>query len=237
MANSTQMPQPSRAAGPCQNGVTRPKPGTVTGRVWEIADEVSKAAGVAAVRKGVIAKGRAEGINEATLSTQYGHWRRFHGFSKAAETTTNAPGGEAIERRILKKLSNQVVGNAGLYYVCYRLSLAGWNAMPTSRNARGIDILAYNQAGDRFLTIQVKALSKRNPVPLGLTLPVFSAQHIVICQRVLSEPPRCFVLSGEDVRQRAHRGLKEGKESYWLQPKAYEEFLDRWDRIGSGLEG
>ena len=37
------------------------------------------------------------------------------------------------------KLNPQVVGNVGLYYVCYKLSLQGWNVMPTARNARGID--------------------------------------------------------------------------------------------------
>ncbi len=184
-----------------------------------------------------MATGTTAGINENTVHTQYGHWRRFHGLRGRVSQPSAAPGAGVVETRIVKKLSNQVVGNAELYYVCYRLSLAGWNAMPTSRNAKGIDILAYNQAGDDFRTVQVKSLSKRNPVPLGTVLPAFIAQHIVICQRVLDEPPRCFVLSGEDVRQRAHPALKDGQESYWLQPKAYEEFLDRWDRIGSGCDG
>ena len=37
--------------------------------------------------------------------------------------------------------NNQMVGNIGLFYTCYRLSRLGWNAMPTSRNARGVDII------------------------------------------------------------------------------------------------
>lgn len=220
-----------------QNGVTRPASGTVTGRVWDFADELQRMMGRPPSRSEVMAKGAAAGINDNTVHTQYGHWRRFHGLRGRLSEPSATPGAVAVETRIVKKLANQVVGNAGLYYVCYRLSLAGWNAMPTSRNAKGIDILAYNQAGDDFRTIQVKALSKRNPVPLGTVLPAFIAQHIVICQGVLKEPPRCFVLSGEDVRRRAHRGFKDGQESYWLQPKAYEEFLDKWDRIGSGCEG
>ena len=40
--------------------------------------------------------------------------------------------------------SGQVVGNIGMYYAAYRLSLMGWNVMPTSRNAKGIDLLAYD---------------------------------------------------------------------------------------------
>jgi hypothetical protein len=43
------------------------------------------------------------------------------------------------------KISNQLVGNMGLYYICYELSKRGWNALPTSRNARGIDIVIYSQ--------------------------------------------------------------------------------------------
>jgi hypothetical protein len=29
------------------------------------------------------------------------------------------------------KPSIQIVGNAGLYYVCYELSRRGWNVLPT----------------------------------------------------------------------------------------------------------
>lgn len=61
----------------------------------------------------------------------------------------------------------QVVGNAGMYYAAYRLSLLGWNVMPTARNARGIDLLAYDATGKHFKGFQIKALSKRAPVPLG----------------------------------------------------------------------
>jgi hypothetical protein len=41
-----------------------------------------------------------------------------------------------------QRLDQQVTGNTGLYYCCYRLSLLGWNVMPTARNARGVDILS-----------------------------------------------------------------------------------------------
>jgi hypothetical protein len=65
---------------------------------------------------------------------------------------------------------HQVVGNIGMYYAAYRLSRRGWNVMPTSRNARGIDLLAYDAPAGRYLGIQVKALSKpKAPVPLGTT--------------------------------------------------------------------
>jgi hypothetical protein len=68
------------------------------------------------------------------------------------------------------RLRPQVVGNGGLYFAAYRLSKMGWNVMPTSRNARGVDILAYDMHTQNYLGIQVKALSKRNNVPLGRSI-------------------------------------------------------------------
>ena len=59
-----------------------------------------------------------------------------------------------------QKKSTQITANIGLYYVCYQLSRRGWNVMPTARNARGIDIVAY-KGSKGFIGIQVKTLSKR----------------------------------------------------------------------------
>ena len=131
---------------------------------------------------------------------------------------------------------NQVVGNVGLFYVCYRLSRFGWNVMPTARNARGIDILIYSQDATRTHTIQVKALSQRSPVPLGGKLDGLLGDFFIICRNVALDTPECFVLTPAEVRGLAHKGEKDGKTSYWLQPKQYEtlDFQDKWDRIGKG---
>jgi hypothetical protein len=43
--------------------------------------------------------------------------------------------------------------------------------MPTARNARGVDIIAYSPDGKRFMGVQVKALlSAKPPVPIETTL-------------------------------------------------------------------
>jgi hypothetical protein len=232
MTNSSEVRRATSAL-PQQNGVTRPSAGSITGRV-----------GRPPTRREVIAKGVAEGINENTLHTQYGHWRKFHGIvgNTAGVATTEARKNVAVAAdgallRPAAKLSNQVVGNVGLYFVCYRLSLAGWNVMPTARNARGIDIVLYSTTGKRFATVQVKALSNPAPVPLGSHLDHLFADHFVICRRVASERPECFVMTSAEVRERAHKGVKNEKETYWLQPKSYEEFREQWERIGSGLDG
>jgi hypothetical protein len=107
--------------------------------------------------------------------------------------------------------------------------------MPTARNARGVDIIAYSRDATRFVGVQVKALSRRNPVPLGPTLEKVMGDFWVIVNRVTGAPT-AFVLLPSEVRGLAHRGEKENRVSYWLQPSAYdqERFREAWQRIGRG---
>jgi hypothetical protein len=108
--------------------------------------------------------------------------------------------------------------------------------MPTARNAKGIDVLIYSQDAKRTLTVQVKALSKRSPVPLGGKLDNLIGDFFIVCRNLASHAPECFILTPEEVINLAHKGEKNGKISYWLQPKQYEgdSFATRWDRIGQG---
>ncbi len=62
------------------------------------------------------------------------------------------------------RVATQTVGNMGPYFVRYRLSQHGWKVMPTARNAKGIDILAYSHDGKRTVT--------RAPRWAGRPLPV-----------------------------------------------------------------
>jgi len=134
------------------------------------------------------------------------------------------------------KLSSQVVGNVGLYHACYKLSLLGWNVMPTARNARGVDIIAYSSDASRFIGIQVKTLSKRHPVPLGPSLDKCMGDYWIVINRAIEDKPSAFILLPSEVKTLAHRGEKDGKISYWLQPSGYDrpEFKDAWERIGHG---
>jgi hypothetical protein len=133
------------------------------------------------------------------------------------------------------KLDPQITGNVGLYYCCFRLSLLGWNVMPTARNARGVDIVAYDSTASRFIGVQVKALSKQDPVPLGTNLEKIMGDFWVIINNIAKDP-KAFVLLPLEVKERAHRGEKDGKVSYWLQPNRYdhESFREAWGRIGYG---
>lgn len=132
--------------------------------------------------------------------------------------------------------SRQLVGNVGLYFVAWELSKRGWNVLPTSRNARGVDIVAYSQDGSKTATIQVKALSKRNPVPLGEKVENLIAQYFVVCRRVMEKEPECFVLTREEILRVTRASEKaDGKNMIWMEPKAYEVFLEDWPKLGSGF--
>lgn len=133
------------------------------------------------------------------------------------------------------KLSPQITGNIGLYYCCYKLSLLGWNVMPTARNARGVDIIAYNEDATRMVAIQVKSLSKRNPVPLGPSLDKVSGDFWIIINKVATDPC-AFIMLPAEVKKQAWHNAKDGKTSYWLQPPSYDDpkYKEQWDRIGNG---
>lgn len=109
--------------------------------------------------------------------------------------------------------------------------------MPTSRNARGIDIIAYDSSGKNYIGVQVKTLTKRNPVPLGGSLEKIIGDYWVIVNEV-AKTPNAFIMLPKEVKELAHRGEKNGRVSFWLQPKSYdkEAFKEAWERIGHGHE-
>ena len=76
--------------------------------------------------------------------------------------------------------------------------------MPTARNARGVDIIAYTQDATEFVGIQVKTLSKRNAVPLGKDLDKVMGDFWIIVNR-MADDPCVFVLLPSEVRELASK--------------------------------
>jgi len=134
------------------------------------------------------------------------------------------------------KSSIQVIGNAGLYYVCYELFRRGWTVLPTSRNAKGVGVVIYNQNATQTHTIQVKALSKRDPVPFGSNLNNLIAEYVIICRKVFEDKPEMFIIPSGEVKERIHKVGKDNKISYWLETKDYEGYRGKWEAIGDGYE-
>jgi hypothetical protein len=46
--------------------------------------------------------------------------------------------------------------------------------------------------------------------------------------------PEVFVTTINAIQSRVHKGVKDEKVSYWLQPKDYEKYKDNWNVVGSG---
>lgn len=83
-----------------QNGVTQPREGSKTRRVWDIATEIGEEAGRAPTAAEVLERAEAEGLNKATVQTQYNRFRRFYGLPpqgrkpKVEETETEKTAAE-----------------------------------------------------------------------------------------------------------------------------------------------
>lgn len=78
-------PAPAPVQRERQNGFTRPLSGTMTGMVWDIADEISAEKKRPALRDEVWKEYQVRqlGANSATLSTQYSRWCGFHNVQEA----------------------------------------------------------------------------------------------------------------------------------------------------------
>ena len=83
-------PKAPKVERPQSNGISQPKEGTTTGRIWSIADEISAKQKRPATRAEVLEKATAENINEATVATQYQRWRTFHGLEKQPRAKKDA---------------------------------------------------------------------------------------------------------------------------------------------------
>ena len=105
--------------------------------------------------------------------------------------------------------------------------------MPTVRNARGSDLIVTNDDETVYFGVQSKALSKRVPVPLGLSLERLRSVWWIITINANTDNPVCFILQLDEVRALAFRSRDAG--AYWLQPNAYDraEFREAWHRLGT----
>jgi len=74
-----------------RNGVTRPKDANgATGKVWAIADKLSASLERPATRGEVLAEGQKQGVNPATITTQYGRWCKYYGLKNTSAAVQQA---------------------------------------------------------------------------------------------------------------------------------------------------
>jgi ATPase subunit of ABC transporter with duplicated ATPase domains len=80
-----------KSTQPEQNGIRRPKDGTLCGRAWAIFDQVSAKNGSPASIGESMAIAKAESLNEANVRAEYARWRKFHGISGRIEAPKAEP--------------------------------------------------------------------------------------------------------------------------------------------------
>lgn len=146
--------------------------------------------------------------------------------------------------------TKQLTGNAGVFYACYRLSLLGWNALPTNRNARGPDIILVNE--EKKIGIQVKTLSGESDIPMGSNYEDPSVDYwIILLNARKSERPNAYIISKSDILagvsvckqgNNSSKNLiyhdnpkKDGTTVYWINKnfliKGNHNYLDAWQNF------
>lgn len=81
--------KPAKIEMPEQNGVRRPKPDTLCGKAWGLADELSRTLGQPAPIASLITAATAAGLNEGNVRAEYARWRKFNGVT--GRVTAPAP--------------------------------------------------------------------------------------------------------------------------------------------------
>jgi len=77
---------------PEQNGVRRPGPDGLCGRVWGLADKLSADLGQPVPVADLLKAGEADGLNPANIRTEYARWKKFHGLAgRIVKPETAAP--------------------------------------------------------------------------------------------------------------------------------------------------
>lgn len=101
------------------------------------------------------------------------------------------------------KLSKQLCGVAGEYYVAAELSRRGYLAAITLRNSEGVDILASNQSGDKLISIQAKTTQNKRKWILNQKIEKEGAENkyvvFVNIPADVSVQPEYFIVSSKSL--------------------------------------
>lgn len=169
--------------------------------------------------------------------------------ARANSVAADSPS-KPILLRIGTHLANlkQITGNIGLYHVACELSRAGWNVMPTARNARGADIYAASEDERIIHPIQIKAHSaKPADTQMGLHPERLVTPWWVFVAHARSPTDICcYVVTLDEVRKLIRRdpGSRTEKPEhecvFWFDRRFYTPGSDReltrcknaWHRLG-----
>lgn len=135
----------------------------------------------------------------------------------------------------------QLTGMRGVYLVAAELSRAGFIASPTSRSARGADVLATDQACRRSFTVQVKTNAKHCPFWLVGRDPIVADSHYYVLVNL--EPkdaagPEFYVVRSALIAKHNSASAKKrtGKEWGAVFKRDVLDCRGRWEVLGDPAE-
>ena len=141
-----------------------------------------------------------------------------------------------------EKLSNVLIGIAGVHFVVSQLSLKGLIALPTMRNTAGIDIIVSSPDGKNQAALQVKTSSKKVTFwPMSRPEKCLKGpRSYYIFLRYIPEDKRfeAFLEDGDKVTKQVIQNLKDQKEkgrsefSCWYLPSSEESIRvlrEKWN--------
>jgi hypothetical protein len=150
----------------------------------------------------------------------------------------------------MKTISTHFTGLAGVYFVASELIRKGYIASPTVGNTPGIDILAANSDGSKYVNIQVKTSRyKRYFWPLGAcAVPKImrgvDSYYVFVRDDGTSEKVgegrfEAFVVAGSEVykfnqnhQRRAERRRKIAFHGWHLPKDSKDKYLNNWGKLG-----
>ncbi len=110
----------------------------------------------------------------------------------------------------------------------------GFNVMPTARNAKGVDIVGYDDCGKAF-TVQVKTLTKCNAIPLSGGANHLLADYFVVV--VLEGKWKNEYVWTREEMQNAQVSVftgKDDKKQHWFESKVWTKdavAIGAWDKV------
>lgn len=145
-----------------------------------------------------------------------------------------------------QKISNALIGIAGVHFVAYHFSRRGLLALPTTRNSQGYDIIVTTPSGLRHANIQVKASQKRVNfwlMPNSSNIRSGSSDYYVLLRWVSALGSfEGFMLTGfearSSVRKEELRQKRRGRPQAKIKPSVYllkekkeriEQWKSRWE--------
>jgi len=133
----------------------------------------------------------------------------------------------------------QLTGMHGVYLVAAELSRLGFIASPTSRNAKGADILATDQSCQQAFSIQVKTNSIAANFWLVDKATTVSRTHIYVLVNLKSKGakgPEYFIVPSTVVKERTVYSKYPKSEFYSIYRKDILDYKDKWDIFGDPLD-